>query len=125
WLYPRNAARRVDVEDSVEVLRAVDHQPRADRLAGQRRAAAAGDDRHLQLGCDLDGGDEVVPGPGDHDAQRHDLVDAGVGRVTAAGGVVEPDLAPEVAAEGPGQGVALDRGKVPHGGILGRRGKAD
>ena len=53
-------AAHVDVADAVEVLRAVDDEAGADRLAGQARAAAAGGDRHAHLGGDLHRDGQVV-----------------------------------------------------------------
>ena len=119
-LHPHPPAGHVDLADAVEVLGAVDDEARPDRLAGQAGAAAAGGDRHAELGRDLHGGDEVVGGAGHDDAERLDLVVAGVGGVQPAGGVVEPDLAGEVAAEVADERVPADGGEVVHPGIVKR-----
>ena len=62
------------------------------------------------------------------DAERLDLVDAGVGAVEAARGGVEADLAGQVLAQVAGEAVAAEFGEVGHGGCIvpdrGGRGKA-
>ena len=68
-----------------------------------------GADRHVHLGGDLHGGDEVLGGLRDDDAERLDLVDAGVGAVELRRAGVEADLAANVLAEMLGQGVACTR----------------
>src|SRR5262249_23049318 len=80
-LDPRGAGGRVDVEDGIQVFAEVEHHARADRLPGQAGAAAAGGDRHAHLAGDLDDSLDVIYGLGDDDAERLDLVDAGVGAV--------------------------------------------
>ena len=109
------AADGVDVEDGVEVLAAIEDDAGADRLAGQAGAAAARRDRHVHFGGDLHGRDDVFGGFGDDDAERLDLIDAGVGAVEAARGDVEADFAGEVLAQVTGQAVAAEVGEVGHG----------
>ena len=98
-LDPRGPRVGIDRQDAVEVLRGVEHQPGADRLPGLRRAAAARGDRHAVPGGDGDGGGDVVAGPRQHHAARLDLVDAGVGGVEGARGLVEPHLAGDCRAQ--------------------------
>ena len=52
-LHAGSLARGIDVEDLVEVLAAIDDQPRADRLPRQASAAAARHDRHVHFQGDL------------------------------------------------------------------------
>ena len=66
-----------------------------------------GDDRHVHLGRDLHGGDDVLGGFGNDDAERFDLVDAGVGAVETARRGIEAHLAGEVLAQVAGETVAL------------------
>ena len=82
----------------LQVLREVDHQRRADRLPGQRRAAAARQDRHAVAGGQLDRGrwTSSVDFGNDH-ADRLDLVVGGVGGVEHARDGVEADLASDAA----------------------------
>ena len=95
---PRPALVGVDLEHPVQVLRGVEHEPGADRLAGLRGAAAARRDRDAVLGGDRDGADHRLGGLGNDDAQRLDLVDAGVGGVKRARDRVEADLAVDSAS---------------------------
>ena len=62
----------------------VDDQARPERLAGQARPRASGMERDRLLGGVPDQGDEVVLGPRHDDAERVDLVEAGVVRVRGA-----------------------------------------
>ena len=54
---PRPSLVRIDLDDAVRVLRRVEHQAGADRLAGLRRAAAARRDRHAVFRGNRDGAD--------------------------------------------------------------------
>ena len=74
----------VHLEQSVEVARRVDLQTGADRLPRLRRAAAARRNRDAMRAGAGDGGQHVVARPDDGDAERRDLVDAGVGGVEGA-----------------------------------------
>src|SRR5262249_30166448 len=80
-LHAGRAAGGINGEDLVEVLAAVDDDAGADGLAREAGAAAARGDGHAHLGGDLDGGVKVLRGPRQDDAERLDLVDAGVGAV--------------------------------------------
>ena len=73
--------------------------PAAERLAGQAGAGAAGMDRNVVLGRVPDRGDDVVQRSRPHDAQRPNLVDAGVGRVELREEVVAADVALQQAAQ--------------------------
>ena len=98
-LDPDRALLRVQLEHAVQILGEIDHQAGADRLAGLRGAAAARHDRHARLARDPERRLDVGVGPGEHDADRLDLVDRGVGAVAAAIEGLEPDLALERAGE--------------------------
>ena len=89
----------VEIDDVVEVFRAVDHQRVVDRLAALRRSAAPRQHRHLLGAGDGDGALGLGDGARGDDADRHHLVMGGVGRVAAAGEVVEPDLARKLRPE--------------------------
>ena len=65
----------------------------ADRLAGLRRAAATRRDRDLVVCGNVDRADHRFSRLRNDDAERFDLVDAGVGRVERARQAIEPDLA--------------------------------
>ena len=56
-------------------------------------SAAARQERHLQLARDVERRGDVVLAPRHEDADRHDLVDRGIGRVAAARSGVEQHLA--------------------------------
>ena len=92
-LDPGPALGDVQFEDAIEILRRVELQPGADGLARLRRAAAARRDRHTVPARGLHRPHDIVPGPGDDDAERHDLIDAGVSGVEGARDAVEPDFA--------------------------------
>ena len=97
------AAGDVEIENAVEIFRAVDHQRRADRLAALRGAAATRQDGHL-----LRPGNGYRPigfldGPGGDHAHRRDLVVGCVGGVAAASERVEPDIASQLGLQPPFQ----------------------
>ncbi len=79
----------VEIEDAVEVLRAVHHQRWADGLAALRGAAAARQHRHPLRTRNRNGPIGLLDGPRRHHADRHDLVVRSVGRVAAAGEPIE------------------------------------
>src|SRR5688572_19866903 len=98
-LDPRPPLGGVHLEDAIEILRRVGNQAGANRLPGLRRAAAAHRQRASKLRADADQTDEIVAGLRQHDAERLDLIDAGVGGVERAGDLVEPDFALELLLE--------------------------
>ncbi len=89
----------VEIENVVEVFRAVEHQRVVDRLAALRRSAAPCQHRHLLGAGDGDGALGLGDGARSDDPDRHHLVMGGVGRIAAAGEAVEPDLARELRPE--------------------------
>ena len=83
--------------------------PVVDGLAALRGAAAArGDDPALVAG-DRKRPQRLVHGPGNHHAERHDLVERGVGRVAAAVEGVEENVARNLAGEARGKGAVFRR----------------
>ena len=113
----RPALVDVHVEHGVEMLRGVDDEARADGLAALRRAAAAQRERAAEARADPDDGHQVLPGAGQHHAERFQGVDAGVGRVERARDRVEADF-----GGGLGPQRALQRRGVHPGGVgVGKR----
>ena len=103
---------RVHFEHAVEVFRDVDLQAGRRSPARLRRAAAAQGDRTAEAPADLERAQNVLAMPGDHHAQRLDLVDAGVGGIERAGDGVEADLAFDGAFELAPQSVSVDRARI-------------
>ncbi len=114
-LDPCGACGRIDLEHAPQVLAAIDHQRAVDRLAALAGAAAAGEDRHAMRARDREGRLHVVDPTRDDHAERHHLVDRGVGRVAAAVGGGEqhlrPGLVPQRGHEGRGVNVGVHRSR--------------
>ena len=91
------ARLRIDMQHAAQMLRAIDHQRAVHRLAALAGAAAAGQHRNAFLARDRQGGGDVVDLLRHDHADRFDLVDRGVGGVTAAVGAVEQHLAADFA----------------------------
>ena len=83
-LHARPLLVGVDLENPVQVLRGVEHQAGANGLAGLRGAAAARRDGHAVAGRDVHRLRDRFGRARNDDAERLDLVDAGVGRVQRA-----------------------------------------
>jgi len=79
----------VEADDLAQVLRHVEDQRLAHRLAALRGAGAARQDRRAGVARDVERGREVGLVARDDDADRLDLVDGGVGGVEHA--VVPPE----------------------------------
>lgn len=109
------ACARINVENGVEILAAIEDDAWANRLAGEASTAAARRDWHVHFGRDLHDGDYVLGAFRKDDAERLNLVDASVGAVKAARADVEAYLAGEMLAEVTGQTVAAEFGEVGHG----------
>ena len=95
----RPALADVQLQNAVEILRRVHDDAGADGLAGLRRASAPHRQRTAMRGADPDDADQVFPGPGEDDAPRLDLVDAGVGGIQRAGDAIETDLPGQLVLE--------------------------
>ena len=81
------------------MLAGVDDERGADRLPALRAAAAARQERRLELARDGDRDGDVVRRPRHEDADRHDLVDRRVGRIASARGDVEQHFAARFCAD--------------------------
>ena len=86
-------ARNIEIEDAVEVFRAVDHQRMIDGLSALRRSAAPRQHRHVFLARQGDRGFGFGHRARRHHADRHHLIMRRVSGITAAGEPVEPDVA--------------------------------
>jgi hypothetical protein len=98
-----------DRDNCAEVAAQVDHQPGAERFAGQPGPRAARDQRNLVFAGVADQGAHVILVAGRNHAGGGNLEDAGVGAVQRAGEVVEPDLPLEEAAQVVAEPTALLR----------------
>ena len=78
------------------MLGKVDDYPVVDRLAALRGAAAARGDDQAVVARDRKRAQRLIDGTGDHDPERHDLVERRVGGVAAAVESVEKDVAGHV-----------------------------
>jgi hypothetical protein len=109
-LHDRRPACGIDIQQLRQVSRVVDDEGRADGLAALRRAAAARQNRNAGICGDLDRDPRILRVFGHDDADRFDLVDGGIRRVSAAVEGAEKhvalDLAPEARFEiGSGRGL--------------------
>src|SRR5439155_570323 len=98
-LHPSPQLVAVHLEHAVHVPREVEHQRVVHRLARERRAAAARQDRDPEPGGDLERGLDVVGVARDDDAHGFDLVHGGVGRVEEARSWIEADVSADSLAE--------------------------
>src|SRR5262245_38205040 len=98
-LHPRPLLLDVDLDDLVHVAREVEDKGAVDRLAGERGAAAARQQRDLLIARDLHRSANVVGIARDDDANRLDLVHGGVGRVEELGALIEPDITADDATQ--------------------------
>jgi len=97
------AAGDVEIEDPVQILRAVDHQGRPDRLPALGGAAAARQNGHFLRTSNRYCPIGFFDGAGSDHANRRDLVVGGVGCVAAAGERIEPDVPGQLGLEPPFQ----------------------
>ena len=86
-LDPDPAFISVDFQNAIEVFGKIENDAGADRLACLRSSAPPRGDRHAKLSADLRYRPHVVRSFRYDDTERHDLVDAGIGRIQ---GTVEP-----------------------------------
>ena len=96
----------------------------ADGLPRQAGRRPARQDRHALLGGDPDGGDDVVGRPRHDDAERLDLVEAGVGGVEPAPAPVEIDLGAGLLGQAVAKAVQGERRESVVGGHVGARSTA-
>ena len=89
----RPALLGVHFENAVVVFRNIDADAFADGLAGLRGAAAAHRDGAAKAATDFEDGKDVFARFWNDDAERFDLINAGVGGIERAGNLVEADFA--------------------------------
>jgi hypothetical protein len=106
-----HGVRVADLDDLVQVLRVIDDERRAHRLAALRAASTARQDGYALLGRDRDGSACGVFAARHNDAERLDLIDRGVGRVAAAARDVEHHFAVHLLAQALGERRSAGRGK--------------
>jgi hypothetical protein len=104
----RRPRGRVDLEDARQVAARVEDDRGVAGLAGQARARAAREDRHVVLGAHAQRGHDVVVVAREHDADGHVAVVRRIGGVHRAGAGVEADLA---AQGGPERRLERTRGQ--------------
>ena len=92
-LDPGELAVVVDLQNPVQILRAIDHHRHVAALTGEAGPAAASDDGSAELARRGDRLDDVVNAPRNHHADRHLPIVGTVGRVQGAAAVVESYLA--------------------------------
>src|SRR5215213_8441177 len=95
----REARRRVERDDAVEVLRAVDDHGNVHRLAVERGAAAARQDGRAVLAAHRDRGLDVGRAAGQHDVDRHLPIVRRIGRIRGARTGVEAYFARHYSAQ--------------------------
>ena len=118
------AARRIELENLVQMLGQVDDQGLADRLAALRGAAAARQDRHAFAARDGDDRFHVLGILGHDDAQGFDLIDRGIRRIAPARKRIEQDLSLDRGLQAAGEGrIALGRAAAGNGGGKGGVGR--
>ena len=107
-----HAGALLDIErdDSVQILRDIDHDAAVDSLAALRGAAAARRHDASVIARNRHGAQRVVHGAGNDHAERLDLVERRVGGVAAAIQRMEQDIAADFAPEACGEGAVLRDG---------------
>ena len=98
-LHAYRARLHVERDDLAQILRGVDDDRFADGLAALRGPTAAREHRHAFVRTDIHDRIDVAFAARDHDADRLDLIDRGVGRVQAARRAVETHLAADPRAQ--------------------------
>ena len=91
----------IQIDNAVEIFRAIDHQRRIHRLPALRGAAAARQNRDALLARNRNRPRRIVHGPRRHHSERHDLIMRGVGGVTPAGEAVEAHIARDLGFQPP------------------------
>ncbi len=112
------ALARIEFQDFVEILGTIQDHTCADALAGLRSAAAARDQRHAEAVADCQRGADVVHALGQHNPKRHDLVDAGIGRIEGTIQTIEAHFAVDRAGQGGTQVGQITFGDFAHNGYV-------
>ncbi len=87
------AAFDIELQNAIEIFRAIEDQRVIDRLAALRGAAAAREDADMLFLGDGYGGFRLVNRPGGDHPHRHHLIMRCIGRIAAARERVEPHFA--------------------------------
>ncbi len=95
----------IPINKLVEIFAGVYDQRLVHSLAVLRGAASAGQHWDAGFSGDLQGHTHVVLGFGHHHAERHDLVDRGVGGIASAAEKIEEDVALDFLNQAGGQRV--------------------
>ncbi len=98
-LDPGRAPGHVELEQLVQVLAVIDYEGCADGLTALRGSRAARQDRYVRVRGNRKRGQRIAFVPRYDDAERLDLVNRGIGRVTAARKRVEEHFAFELLLE--------------------------
>ncbi len=106
----------VDLEHVAKIFRAVDDQGAVDRLPALAGPPAARQDRNAALARDRDRGRDILDRARHENPDRLDLVDGGVGRIAAAIGAREHDLAARLPPQSRGKLLSLGRLDLAHDG---------
>jgi hypothetical protein len=111
-LHPRPPPLRIHFKYSIEILAHINDDSRTDGLTGQARSAAARNQRNMMILGDLHDNVNVFHGARNHDAERLDLINAGVRAVEPPRGLIEADFALNRLLEMSGEGLALQFAEV-------------
>ena len=95
----RDARAGLDRDDSIHVLREIEHERGVARLAGEAGAAAARENRHRVFPRDRKRRNHVAFVPRNHHAHRHLAIVRCVGRVGRASAGIEADFAFDLAGK--------------------------
>src|SRR5207244_1666026 len=98
-LHARQAPFGIDLDDAVQVLRAIDDDRDIRALAGEARTAAARQHGAVVLAAHRNGRLDVLDRPGEDDADRNVAVVRAGGRVQHAVAGAEPDFALDLRAQ--------------------------
>src|SRR2546427_4028174 len=99
-LYDSPPFIRVHLEHAVQALRHVDDDRFPNGLSGKTRPAASRKNWYFELPCDLHRGENVLVGSRNHDSDRLDFINAGVGAVHQPRSPVEADFPVDAAFQG-------------------------
>ncbi len=87
------ARRRIETDDLVQPFAVVDHQRLANGLSALAGTGATRKNRHVVVAGDVQRQQQIILIAGHHHTNRHDLIDRGIGCVSATIGRAEQNLA--------------------------------
>ena len=99
----------IERDDAVQMLREIDDDAVIDGLAALRGAAAARRDDPSVVARNRERPQRLVHGARHHHARGHDLVERGIGGVTAAAEGIEQHVARDLAPQARGEGAIVGR----------------